>query len=75
MRILLLSGLLVTSSLPIAACNKPVANNKSSGPVAVVRAHLEAENAHDVDRIVDYEGDAVTLRIKRNADAIPAMRV
>src|ERR1700741_4374290 len=45
------------------ACDKPAPSTETSGPVAVVRAHLDAENAHDVDRILATLADTLELHV------------
>jgi hypothetical protein len=49
--------------LPIIACRPSAGASVPSEPGAVVRAHLEAENAHDVVRILATLADSVEMHV------------
>ena len=56
-------ALAATALLSTVACRQSAAANVATGPEAVVRAHLEAENAHDVARILATLADTVAMHV------------
>ena len=56
-------ALALTALLSSGACRASDAASVSDGPEAVVRAHLEAENAHDVAQILATLADTVDLHV------------
>ena len=61
-----IQGLIVALTASTTACDRgSAAPAGPAAPLAVVSAHLAAENAHDVSRILSTLADTVEMRIMR----------